>query len=279
LDSASDAQSQSASKWSFAFKIFKYIIFVILLVNLIAFLVDDVTAYVYLDESATFEDVLETFAATIDYLAWMILIVLFEMETSAQARGALHGVRKWTIAGLTAACYGVLIYAAFGYAAGVLDTYHYEPIASETICELVEENFAYLDSDARPIELTAENCGVFAAEQVYRSPSDHLIATKANLMATRKLGWVDVANALAWLLVVLIFQIEISLEQIDKLTKPWLVFCTVTKAFLYLVLVANAIYWTIYSSFIDSWDAWIWLVAFVLIDLNLLGLDEEVGNP
>jgi hypothetical protein len=221
---------------------------------------------------------LQGFATTIDYLAWMILVVLFEMGTSAHARGAFHGARKWMIAGLTAVCYGVLIYAAYGYAVDLVDTYRFEPIASETVCGLVEKNFAYMGSDNRPIELSAENCGAFAGEWVYRSPSDHLIATHANLMAIQKLGWVDVANAVAWLLVVLIFQIEISLQQLGKLTKFRLTLCTAFKAFLYLVLTADAIYWTIYSAFIDSWDAWIWLVAFVLIDMNLLGVDDATGN-
>jgi hypothetical protein len=40
------------------------------------------------------------------------------------------------------------------------------------------------------------------------------------------------------------------------------------------VLLGCAIYWTMYSAFIDFWDAWLWLVAFILIDLNMLGLDE-----
>jgi hypothetical protein len=48
----------------------------------------------------------------------------------------------------------------------------------------------------------------------------------------------------------------------------------VWKAFAYLVLLVCAIYWTVYSAFIDWWDAWLWLAAFILIDLNMLGLDE-----
>jgi len=279
LESASDARSPAASKWPSAFQLFKYVIAAILLVNLLFYLIEDVTACLYLDSSASLGDLLETFAATIDYVAWMILIVLFEMETSAHARGVLHGVRKWTIAGLTAACYVVLIYAVYGYAASLVDSYQYEPIASETVCDLTEDGFAFVKSNSRPVELTALNCGEFAGERLYRSPSDHLITTHANLMAIQKLGWVDVANALAWLLVVLIFQIEISLQQLGKLTKFRLASCTVVKAFLYLVLTADAIYWTIYSAFIDSWDAWVWLAAFVLIDLNLLGVDDEPGNP
>jgi hypothetical protein len=273
-----DAQSRAGGTWPSAFQLFKYIIFMTLLGNFFFYLAEDITAYLYLDPSASFAEFLGAFAATIDYVAWIILIVLFEMETSAHARDSLYGVRRWTIARLTAICYAVLVYAAYGYAADLADTYQFEPIASETICDLAEDKFAYLNSEARPIELTAENCGVFAGEQVYGSPADHLIATHPDLMAIRRLGWVDVANAVAWLLVVLIFQIEISLQQVDKLTKFRLVFCSATKIFLYLVLTGNAIYWTIYSTFIDSWDAWVWLVAFVLIDLNLLGVDDAAGN-
>jgi hypothetical protein len=274
LKPASGARDQADSRRRSAFQIFKYSIYVILLIDVFFYIAEDFNAYLYLDEGVTFAEVLESFGASIDAMVWMILILLFEVETSARARDVLHGVRKRTIAGLTAVCYGFLIYAAYSYVLNLVGTYHFEPIAAETVCELVDDHFAYSGTDARPIELTAENCGAFSGEQVYRSPSDHLIATHANLVAMQDLAWVDVANASAWLLVVFIFQIEIYLEQIGKLTRAWLAFCTATKIVLYLMLAADAIYWTIYSAFIDSWDAWLWLVAFVLIDLNLLGLDE-----
>ena len=279
MESTSDVQSRAAGKWPSKFQIFKYSVLVILLGNLVFYLVEDVTARFYLDADAPLTDVLETFAVTIDYVAWMVLIVLFEMETSAHARHAFRGARKWAIVGLSAACYVVLVYAAYGYAASLVDTYRFEPIASGTACDLAKDNFGYLNLNNRPVQLTAENCAVFTADQMYRSPSDHLIATHANLKAVQKLGWVDVANAVAWLLVVLIFQIEISLKQLDKLTKFRFALCTGGKIFLYFVLTADAIYWTIYSAFIDSWDAWVWLVAFVLIDLNLLRVDDATGGP
>ena len=279
MESTSDVQSRAAGKRLSAFRIFKYSIFVILLGNLVFYLVEDITSRFYLDARASLTDVLETFAATLDYVAWMVLIVLFEMETSAHAEDAFRGARKWTIVGLSAACYVALVYATYGYTTNLVDTYRFEPIASGTACDLVKDNFGYIDLNSRPVQLTAENCAVFTTDQVYRSPSDHLIATHENLNAIRKLGWVDVANAIAWLLVVLIFQIEISLKQLDKLTNFKLALCTGVKISLYIVLTADAIYWTIYSAFIDSWDAWLWLIAFVLIDLNLLGVDEETGDP
>ena len=68
-----------------AFRIFKIVIFWVLMVNLVYYLYEDVTAYLYLAPGATLFDVLEAFAVSIDYVAWMVLIVLFEMETSALA--------------------------------------------------------------------------------------------------------------------------------------------------------------------------------------------------
>lgn len=279
MESTSDVERRATGKRLSGFQLFKYGIFVVLLGNLVFYLVEDVTVRLYLDESASFSDVLVTFSATLDYVAWMVLIVLFEIETSAQATDARRGVRKWTIPGLSAVCYVVLIYAAYGYTASLVDMYQYEPIASGTACDLVEDNFGYLNPDGRPVPLTAENCAVFTTELVYRSPEDHLIATHENLEAIRKLAWVDVANSVAWLLVVLIFQVEIILKQLDELTKFRLALCTGVKVTLYLVLAADAIYWTFNSAIIDSWDAWLWLIAFALIDMNLLGWDDGQGSP
>ena len=280
MEAISDAARSPIWKRISAFQVFKLGIFSVLTVNLFVYLKEDVTLYLYLDPGASLGAALEAFAVTIDYVAWMVLIILFEFETSTLAKGKLHAGRKYLLGALTAVCYVVLVYAAYGYAVGLYDYYQFAPMESGTACELVNEKYAYMNEQARPIELTAENCGEFSGKPVYKSPTDHLIASHANLMANKKLGWVDVANASAWLLVVLIFQLEIMLQQADKLTKRWLTFCTATKIVMYLVLAADAIYWTLYSAFIDSWDAWLWLLAFVLIDLNLLGWeDSEETQP
>jgi hypothetical protein len=258
-----------------AFRIFKVVIFWVLMVNLLYYLYEDVTAYLYLASGSTLFDVLEAFAVSIDYVAWMVLIVLFEMESSAKTKDRFTGMRKWVIAGLTAACYVVLVYAAYGYVAGLQDSYNYAPIESRPACYFANTGFAYMSSSARPIELTHENCSAFAGKEILKSPTDNLIATEANLMALRKLSWVDVFNASAWLIIVLLFQIELTLGQLKKLTKRRLIVVKAWKGFSYLVLLVCAIYWTVYSAFIDYWDAWLWLLAFILIDLNMLGLEES----
>jgi hypothetical protein len=258
-----------------AFRIFKVAIFCILTVNLLYYLYEDVTAFLYLAPGSTLLDGLEAFAVTIDYVAWMILIVLFEMETRAHANDQLTRTRELLITGLTAVCYVVLVYAAYGYTVALADSYRYEPIESRPACYFANTNFAYINLQARPIELTEKNCGAFEGKEIFKAPGDNLIATETNIMALRRLSWVDVFNAGAWLLVVLLFQIEVSLERANKLTKHRLMVAMIWKGAAYLVLLFCAIYWTVFSAFIDSWDAWLWLLAFILIDLNMLGLDES----
>jgi len=258
-----------------AFRTFKITIFWVLMINLVYYVYEDVTAYLYLGPDATLFDVLEAFAVSIDYVAWMVLIVLFEMETSARTKDRLTGARKWVIAGLTVACYGVLVYAVYGYVAALGDAYNYEPIESRPACYFANTGFAYVSLAARPIELTHENCSEFAGKGIFKSPKDNLIATETNLRALKKLSWVDVFNASAWLVIVLLFQVELSLGQMNKLTKRRLIVVMAWKILAYLVLLVCAIYWTVFSAFIDYWDAWLWLLAFILIDLNMLGLEES----
>jgi hypothetical protein len=258
-----------------AFRLFKIAIFWILMLNLLYYLYEDVTAFLYLSPGYTFFDAAEAFAVTIDYVAWMVLIVLFEMETGAQARDQLTQTRKWVFTGLTATCYVFLVYSAYGYAVGLVDFYNYELIESKPACYFANTNFAIMNAEARPIELTHENCAEFVGEKLFKSPSDNLIATEPTLPALVKLGWVDVFNSNAWLVIVLLFQVEVMLEQAKKLTKHKLHIVMAWKIAAYLVLLGCAIYWTMASAFIDSWDAWLWLLAFILIDLNMLGLDES----
>ena len=275
MEAISDAQLLPIWKRISPFQFFKFGIFSILTVNLFVYLKEDVTAYLYLESGASLGAVMEAFAVTIDYVAWMVLIVLFEFETSTLAKGKMHSARKYVLGTMTAICYVFLVYAAYGYAIALYEFYLYTPVESETICGLVKDKYGFMNEQARPVELTAQNCGAFSGQQVYMSPTDRLIASHTNLIANQKLGWVDVANATAWLFVVLLFQIEIMFQQAGRLTRGWLTFCTATKVSMYIVLAANAVYWTIYSAFIDSWDAWLWLLAFVLIDLNLLGWDDK----
>jgi hypothetical protein len=78
--------------------------------------------------------------------------------------------------------------------------------------------------------------------------------------------------------VVLFIEWEIMLELRDALSKRRLIVFKTIKGSLYLILLGDAIYWHIYGAFIDYWDAYLWLLAFVMIDLNVFKWDDNAAE-
>ena len=50
------------------------------------------------------------------------------------------------------------------------------------------------------------------------------------------------------------------------------------KSVLYTVLLFAAVYWGFNGDFVDFWDAFLWLVAFVFIELNVFEWRQEVNE-
>jgi hypothetical protein len=44
---------------------------------------------------------------------------------------------------------------------------------------------------------------------------------------------------------------------------------------MYTVLFGAAVYWGVEGTFLDFWDAFLWLVAFVFIEMNVFEWREE----
>jgi len=260
------------------FQIFRYTLYAILTANLFYYLWEDIVAFRYLGPGATLGQILEAFAVTIDYVAWMILIALFELETDFIPKEQFKGAFKWVFSSILVACYVVLVYAFWGYVAALVGSYKFEAFAPEEVCSLVSENYAWVTMEDRVAELTQENCGAFSNGEVFKSPTDKLVASPDVLAAVIRLQWIDVVNAGVWLLVVLFMEWEVMLELRDALSKRRLILFKTIKGSLYLILLADAIYWHIYGAFIDYWDAYLWLLAFVMIDLNVFKWGDKAAE-
>ena len=90
-----------------------------------------------------------------------------------------------------------------------------------------------------------------------------------------KLAIVDVINASNWIVIVALLQIEIMLQIRKRLSDQLLRASKWIKGFLYSVLLACAVYWGFEGDFLDFWDAFLWLVAFAFIELNVFQWHEE----
>ncbi len=101
------------------------------------------------------------------------------------------------------------------------------------------------------------------------------IVDAEGLKDIRRLAWVDVINAAVWLLIVLVLEIDVRLQEHERFEGLAFRLSSAAKFVLYSVLLLAAIYWGFKGDFVDFWDAFLWLVAFVFIELNVVEWREE----
>ena len=138
------------------------------------------------------------------------------------------------------------------------------------LCTLADAQWAYAVDLAEYAAITAENCGTFSgAGEFLRFSGTRAVVDAEGLAGIIGLAWVDVINAAVWLLVVLVLEVDVRLQEHNRYEGAAFRASAAIKAVLYATLLLAAIYWGINGDFVDFWDAFLWLVAFVFIELNV----------
>lgn len=258
------------------FVAFKYAVYLLLTANLFFFFREEYLAVPALfPEGLNTGNVLEAYSATLDTLAWVVLLWLFELETAVISDERLRGGLKWLLMAIKTVCYAFIAVAFFGYFGAWLQVTDLAPFLADP-CSLVATGGSWMDTLDEYPALDAVNCMALQAEALVRMNGTSIIGTLPAAAEIGRLALVDVINSGAWLLVVLALEIEVWLQLWDRLgsrvARPMRVF----KGLLYAVLFAAAVYWGIEGDFLDFWDAFLWLVAFVFIELNIFQWQAEV---
>ncbi|MCW5576044.1 MAG: hypothetical protein KIT13_08110 [Burkholderiales bacterium] len=86
--------------------------------------------------------------------------------------------------------------------------------------------------------------------------------------------WLDAANALLWIGVVIVLELEVRLPQ--AAVRQHRLAAGASFA-LYAALATVALAWLLRGEWLDAYDALLWIAAFVLIELDLFRKDAR-GN-
>jgi len=260
------------------FQLFKYSVYALLTLNIYLFFAEEWTASAYrFADGIILSDIIQGFAASIDTAVWVVLLLMFELETYVLDDRHFTKRVTWTLHGLRAICYVAIVYAFYGYLTKLIFLYGTGPLPNVSdICALVDGQWAYaIDFDEYAI-LTAANCGSFsAASSFLQYPGMFAVVDQAGFTDILRLAWVDVINAAVWLLVVLVLEIDVRLQERHKLEGAALRLSNLSKYILYSALFLAAVYWGIKGDFVDFWDAFLWLVAFAFIELNVFEWRQE----
>jgi len=262
------------------FHVFKYAIYALLTLNVYLFFAEEwAAASTRFADGVEVGDIIEGFAATIDTAAWVVLLLMFELETfvftdhvTQRVRIAMHTLR--------ALCYVVIVYAFYGYLSKLLFLLGATPLSDvSALCSLAGDGWSYaIDLDEYEL-VSLANCATLSSADSFMQLSGlRAVVDAGGLIDITRLAWVDVINSGVWLGVVFLLEVDVRLQEhhryygIAVRTSNWL------KYMLYSILLAAAIYWGVKGDFVDFWDAFLWLVAFVFIELNVFEWRHETGD-
>lgn len=261
------------------YRAIKYVIYLLLAANIFMFLREEWRAAEFtLGDGLDLRSFVSSFAQTVDTAAWVMLLLLFELETSVIPDARLRGGLRWALHGLRALFYLFIVYAFYGYSSLCMDLYDAVLVAGADACAHVAPGASMLVETGTYLALTADNCGALGTAPTLWQvgpASDQVLAAGDALDAARRLAWTDVINAGTWLVIVLLLEVDVRLQLAGHLRGGLLRLSEFTKVVLYSVLLACALYWGYAGTFLDFWDAFLWLLAFALIELNVLEWQAE----
>ncbi len=260
------------------FRLFKYTVYALLTLNIALFFAEEWAASAHrFSGGIAFSDIIEGFAATIDTAAWVVLLLVFELETYVLEDR--HFTRKvsWTLQIVRALCYVIIVSAFFGYLAKLLFLLRAMPLAGVSdLCELAARGWVYAADLDEYVPILADNCtAITRAGEFMRLAGLTAVVDLDGYRDIVRLAWVDVINAGVWLGVVALLETDVQLQCRGRLQGLVLTFSNAAKYVLYSILLVAAVYWGVKGDFVDFWDAFLWLVAFVFIELNVLEWQHE----
>ena len=271
--------SQSPVNW---LNVAKYVIYGLLALDIVFFLRGDLaTSAGLLSGASDWTRVITVFSETLDTVAWVTLVLLFELETAVISVNRLRGNLQWLFSGVRVLCYVTIISSLFGYLAMWQTLTNPELLLAINPCTLIGQGYFYFAGFDLYPALTGENCSNLLDQTLVLISGTQIIGTLADLQFAERLALVDVINAATWLLVVILLEAEVYLQlhgrfsqRLRQLTRRMLVPLS-------CVLLGCALYWLIYSDFLDFWDALLWLIAFAFIEMNILDwqLDNNRQEP
>ena len=264
---------------SWGYQGFKYLVYTLLAINVYLFFGEEwLAAKVVFASGITVDNVVEAFSSTIDTGAWLVLLLLFELETCVIDDKYLKGATKWSLHGIRAFCYLFILYSLYGYMTKVGLISQFSPHQITDLCSLAKE-WKFMTTLNVYNEFTVDTCrSLSVAGTEYFSHNGYKVITNAKTLSdVTGLAWVDVINASAWVSVVVMLEIDVHTQLGNISSKLWEKYNIFVKVTVYSVLFVAAVYWGVTGNFLEFWDAFLWIVAFVLIEMNMFEWQAEVA--
>ena len=261
-------------------QLIKLVVYSLLLINFAFYIRDDwVTAGHTLYDGSTWLDWTRAFAVTIDESAWILLLLLFEIETYLLSDNTLSRWQSTLMLAIRIVCYISLGHTLYAYSVYVIELQNAVLIPeTHSLCELVDKQISYTYNLVYTA-VSAENCSALSSanQYYYIDPiTNFIVQDKAGLNIELQLAWVDLIEAIVWL--VILATIEVSLWLQDRNIGSGAIFKLLgtIKFFLYSMLWVAITLWIYHGHWMFAWDEFIWIAGFIAIELNMMEWRKDI---
>ncbi len=258
----------------------KLAVYSLLVVNFFVYLSDDVRISAHtLPNNASVLDHTAAFAVTLDTFAWLTLLFLFELETYLLSDEALTRGRLAAIHGIRLLCFAFLAHTLFAYAKAGFDLTGLTPIADTSeLCQLADRELSF-GSNLTYTELNESNCQSLSTDtRFYLIEEGTVVTDTTGLTIERELVWLDLAESLAWLIILLCIETVVRLQNRGITRGTVIRSASVIKLLLYAMLWGAAVYWVYRGHYIYAWDEALWILGFFAIEMNISEWKTEIRD-
>jgi len=258
-------------------QIIKWSVYALLLLNFFYYFFEEMyIASHALADGGSLQQWAEQFATTIDELGWFGLLAAFELETYALSDETLEKKKvAWSLHGARLFCYLLLAHTVFARVTTVMG---FEQVTQATevtsLCELADqgidfgENYLYTP-------VTRENCATLSDDSVFYFVEPTVVADSEAHALEERLVWVDLNDAVMWILVVWAIELTVWLQNRNISGGRLMVVSHAAKVF-YVFLWAHAAWWAYHGHWVWAWDQALWIAGFWAIENNLSEWRDEI---
>jgi len=252
-------------------KLIKWIVYPILVLNLTYYYFADANMAQHTVDGAasTLLDWMSAFAATLDDLAWILLLFIYEVETYWLPWDFKNRFVSGAILVLKATFYAVIFHTSYTYIADYQNLLNAVLLPNNDLCAASADSVSYL-RNLDYTTVTSENCSSIAT-------SGDLYHIQGELVVTDSLGYADqqiyrlitIVENLSWLVILFLTEAAVQLQNRGWHEGPIFTWTIRVKDAAYLAIIGAALYWITKGLYVDAWDEFVWIGGFAVLDMNL----------
>ena len=259
-------------------QVIKWTVYILLLGNFYMYIMEDMHRAAHsLPPNPSLGEWMVEYSTSIDFLAWIILIGLFELETYVLEDHHFTPVVDKIMAGMRICCYFFVFHTFYAYSTETWKMYtEVEPAGVSSVCDVADQDISFV-SNLRYTDVTSGNCGELSNDSsLFLLEEGIVITDRENLKLERILVWMDQIEVMCWLSIMLLIELVIRLQNRGIAGGRTIEVSNRVKFALYSTIMMLGLYWAWLDHLLYLWDEFLWIGGFAAIEMNVADWREEL---